>query len=442
VIAELCALALILAVGIPLAQMLDHAETRRGGETLRASAPPRETVSLSRIAGEGFLLGAGICAAMLAVLPWSRTIIVIPLLLIAGVSAWRARSTKPPALRMGWALPFYAIALIALAGYALYATIAPPPEFDYLADWGLKARAFFEVRSIDWQFLGRAIVRDTHSDYPLLLPLLYDFIAVLRNGWNDAYLGMVHVAFAAALLLIIHGTALEETRSSLAAAFITAALVPLAATPWIGMAEGLFIAYATAALLLIRRDNMTLGAILLGLAASTKNEGLTLIAAAALGLVCARRAREVVRLWPAVIIPQPWLIVRSWHRLPTDIVAGSFITRVAEHLRDPRPLIDALSSASLGKPLFWIALAIGIAITSRTLVTRERFVVVTLLLQFACYVGAYVASPYDVAWHVTYSWERLVAHLTPALTYVVLQALVIRQADNTSVSLETSSISN
>ena len=86
-------------------------------------------------------------------------------------------------------------------------------------------------------------------------------------------------------------------------------------------------------------------------------------------------------------------------------------------------------AASLGKPLFWIALAAGIVIASRMLVTRERFVIVALLIQFACYVGAYVASPYDIAWHVTYSWERLVAHLTPALTYVVLVSLIARRSD-------------
>ncbi|MDP9360460.1 MAG: hypothetical protein M3P29_03305 [Acidobacteriota bacterium] len=289
------------------------------------------------------------------------------------------------------------------------------------------------MRSIDWAFLGRAISRDTHPDYPLLLPLTYDFIAVLRNGWNDAYLGVVHVAFAAALLFVIHGSVLDETRSRTAAAFMTAALVPLAATPWIGMAEGPFIAYATAALLALRRGNTTLGAILLGLAASTKNEGLTLIAAVVIALACARRAREVLRLWPALAIPLPWLVVRSLHRLPTDVVAGGAAARVIAHLRDPRLLIGALFSASLGKPLFWIALAAGIVIALRQLVTRERFVVVALLVQLVCYVGAYLVTPYDVAWHVTYSWERLVAHLTPALTYIVLAALL--DVGRTSVRL-------
>ncbi|HXA16196.1 MAG TPA: hypothetical protein VN380_04350 [Thermoanaerobaculia bacterium] len=421
-IPELCALALALAVGIPLARMLN---------SLRASASPRDNVSL--LTGEGLLLGIGICAALLAVLPWSRLFIVPALLVIAVVAVWRSAggsTAGAAAARWRWALPLYALAIIALIGYALYATVAPPPEFDYLTNWGFKAKAFFAVRSIDWQFLGRTIDRNVHPDYPLLLPLTYDFIAVLRDGWSDAHLGVVHVAFAAALLLVIHGAALEETRSRLAAAFITAALVPFAATPWIGLAEGPFVAFGTAALLLIRRANMALGAILLGLAASTKNEGLTLIVAAALGLICARRMRDVIRLWPAVAIPLPWLIARSLHSLPTDIATGGVMARVADHLRNPMPFIAAIASVSLGKPLLWIALAIGIVIASRTLATRERFLIITLAVQFACYIGAYLATPFDLAWHVTWSWERLVAHLTPALTYVVLASLIARQPND------------
>ncbi len=422
-IAESCTIALALAVGIPLARLVT---------SLRASASPRDNTSL--LIGEGLLLGIGICAAMPAMLPWSRWFIVPALLVIACLSAWRSAGSSPPGppapalsgvegAPSRWALLFYALALIALIGYALYATVAPPPEYDYLTNWGFKAKAFFEVHSIDWQFLRQATYFNVHPDYPLLLPLTYDFIAILRNGWSDASLGVVHVAFATALLLVIHGAALEETRSRLAAAFITAALVPFAATPWIGLAEGPFVAFATAALLLIRRGNMALGAILLGLAASTKNEGLALIVAAAIGLVCARRARDVMRLWPAVAIPLPWLIVRSLHSLVTDIAAGGVIARIAGHLRNPMPLVAAIASVSLGKPLLWIALAIGIVIVSRTLATTERFIMVTLAVQFACYIGAYLATPFDLSWHVTWSWERLVTHLTPALTYVVLTSL-------------------
>jgi len=406
-IAEACFLVLALAIGLPL--------------TLRLSAPPREPVPR---AGEGLLIGIAICAATLTLLPWSRWIVIPAVLLIAAI-AWFTRAAEPAAVQPAGRRRYDVLVVLALLlGYAIYATLAPPPEYDYLTNWGFKAKAFFEVRGIDWQLLGRNIDRNVHPDYPLLLPLTYDFIAVLRNGWNDAHLGIVHVAFAAALLLVIHETAWDDTRSRIAAIFIAIALIPFAATPWIGLAEGPFIAYATAALLLIRRGDLTLGAILLGLAASTKNEGLTLIAAVAIGLFCAGRKRDVVRLWPAVLIPLPWLIARSLHHLPTDIAAGGVVARVVEHALHPAPLLAALSSVSLGKPLYWIALAIGIAIASRALVTRERFILVALFLQFACYLGAYLATPFDVAWHVTWSWERLVAHLTPALTYAVLISLI------------------
>jgi hypothetical protein len=396
-IAELCFIVLALAVGLPL--------------SLRLSPSPREPSS--RL-GEALLLGIGICATTLAVLPWSRWIVIAVILAIAA-AAFRPRRFK---------IPLYILIIALLAGYALFATLAPPPEYDYLTNWGFKAKAFFEVRAIDWQLLARAPDSSVHSDYPLLLPLTYDFIAVLRNGWNDAHLGIVHVVFAAALLLLIHASALEETRSRIAAAFIAIALIPFAATPWIGLAEGPLIAYATAALLLIRRGDLTLGAIFLGLAASTKNEGLTLIAAAAIGVACAGRKRDVLRLWPAIAIAMPWLIARLLLRLPGDIATSGIIARIVEHARHPAPSFAALSSFSLGKPLYWIALAVGITITFRTLIARERFVLIAVAVQFACYLGAYLAMPFDVLWHLTWSGERLAAHLTPVLTYVVLVALL------------------
>ncbi len=428
-------LALALAVGFPLARLLD------------------DDGPWSRVGGVGLMLGFGVSTALLCVLPWSRAALIGSMIVIAVAATglvWHRRPRRRveagvPDASEAVSIPLlalYAIAILALAGYALYATIAPPPEFDYLADWGLKARAFFEIRSIDWQLLGRAIPRDTHPDYPLLLPLLYDVIAVIRGAWSDLYLGLVHVAFALALLLVVHGSAIEETRSRMVAAFLTAALVPLAATPWMGMAEGPFIAFATAALLLLRSGKVTAGSLLLGLAASTKNEGLVLIAAVAIGLVFARRARDIPRLWPAVAIALPWLVVRTMHGFGSDLAGGGVFARIAAHLADPLLFLRALSSASLGKPFFWIALAFGIVLASTALLARERFLLTTLFVQFVCYVGAYLASPYDLVWHVTYSWERLVAHLTPALTFVVLLALLSFQVTSTSTSLETSNDSN
>ena len=59
--------------------------------------------------------------------------------------------------------------------------------------------------------------------------------------------------------------------------------------------------------------------ILLGFAASTKNEGIAMLVSAAIALLIIR-PRDVIRLWLSVAIAAPWLILRATHYLPTDIV--------------------------------------------------------------------------------------------------------------------------
>src|SRR4029077_4075993 len=123
----------------------------------------------------------------------------------------------PSALEM----TFLLLAATLLLGYAMYATLAPPWEADFLADWGVKARTFWEARTIDWNYLQ--VERSVHPDYPPLVPLLFDFMAVVRGEWNDATFGLINVAFALGLLLIIHGVAREESGSRVTAAFVMAA---------------------------------------------------------------------------------------------------------------------------------------------------------------------------------------------------------------------------
>src|ERR1043165_8177542 len=123
---------------------------------------------------------------------------------------------------------------------------------------------------------------------------------------------------------------------------------------------------------------MAPGAVMLGLAASSKNEGLTLVVAAAAGLLVAKRWRDVVRLWPAAVIPLPWLVLRRVHHLQTDLTEGSVVARIVEPVTNPRPLLLAFPTYSVGQPFFWLALALGIALTIRPLLARERFVLVAV----------------------------------------------------------------
>jgi hypothetical protein len=396
----------------------------------------------SQLGGEAILLGIATSAGVLFALsmvhiPWSRTALIAGIAVVAVCCAWRGAS-RPRRLGLGGrryaSIPFDLLTVLLLAGYALLATLAPVWEFDFLADWGLKARTFWEAGGIDWAFLEHPLHRIVHPDYPPLLPLSFDVLAVMRGAWNDQTAGLMNVVFAAGILLIIHRLALEETDSPAAAGFITAALVPFAATPWIGIAEGPLVAYGTAGLLLVRKGiqrelprTIGAGAVMLGLAALSKNEGLTLIIAAGIALIIERRFRDVVRLWPALVVVFPWLLLRSLHALPTDLAESGVISRIIEHLGEPQTIFAAIRKYPLGKGLYWLGIVAGMVMTIRTLVRKERFVLVALLMQLAFYIAAYLASPHDIGWHVRWSWERLVAHLTPALTYIVLITLIARR---------------
>ena len=162
---------------------------------------------------------------------------------------------------------------------------------------------------------------------------------------------------------------------------------------------------------------------MLGLAAFTKNEGLTLIVAVAIALAATRRWRDLGRLWPAIVIPTPWLVMRSAHHLSTDITAGNVVSRIIEHALD-RDFLLTLISYPVGKRLFWAGIIAGVALSIRRLLKEDRFMMIAIILQFGFYILAYLATPHDIGWHIRWSWERLIAHLTPSLTFVVLVALL------------------
>jgi hypothetical protein len=411
VIVEVAALLLATLAGVALARLLDR------------------TASMALLVGEGILLGIGVVAAILFALallhvPWSRTAVLIPLLVSCGGTGALACRLLP-ADRRGRLSPHWIdlLTLIALAGYARFATLAPVWEFDYLVDFGGKARSFFEARTIDWTFLQSSIERASHPDYPPLLPLSFDYLALARGAWNDWAHGLLNVAFALALLLIVRQLAAEETESPSIAALITLAMMPLAASPWIGLGEAPLIAFGIGGVLLLRSGRVPIAAVLLGLAACAKNEGLTLIMATAIALAVAGRAKTIPRLWPAAVIPIPWMLARAMHRLPTDLASGDVLARVLGHLMHPASVLGPLLGYSLGKPLFWIGIVVALLVLRRALFVDERFAVTVIVLQFGFYLAAYLTSPHDLQWHVRWSWERLVSHLTPLLAYVVVVEL-------------------
>jgi hypothetical protein len=426
--AALLTIAICVAVGWPLSMLLD----RDARLSLRLST--------------AFLIGGALGGALLFLfsglqLHWSRVTLLAAMLVVAVIASAFARR-RSPFDRARFAQPFApqwkaflpaAIDLmtgVLAAGYALFATAGPTAEYDFIGIWGVKAREFLSAGRIDWRFLENPFNEFAHVDYPILLPLIFDVQSIIRGSWDARWLGTLDVAFGVAALLAVRAFIEEETDDSILAAAATLALACIAFSPWIGLAEGPLVASGTVGLLYVRRGVLTThsadilrGALFLGIAGSFKNEGVALIVAVAAGLLLTS-PRFLVRLWPAVAIVSPWFLLRRMHHLQTDLTTGPILDRVEGHLANLKPMFSALATYTTGKPLFWLGVGLALILSLRAAVTRERFLLVTLLVQTAFFLAAYIVTPHDVTWHVRWSWERIVSQITLPLGFAAI-ALVV-----------------
>jgi hypothetical protein len=419
--AALIAILSLIALGLPVTLAIDP----------RARGP--------LLLGLAFLYGTGLMFFVMLALSamhvrWTLPSVAVSALIVM-VGCWSFVVRRAPAQRpttndeRRTTHVLDLLTLLTITGYAFYATIAPMWEWDFWAIWGLKARVFLEHGGIDWRFLESGWNLFAHPDYPLLVPLNFDFVALLGGGWSDRWLGLLFVAWAAAVTLIVRGLAAAET-PPLVASLIALACVSVAASHYVGLAEGAVIAFCGAGVLFVRRALLTddpaawrHGALLLGLGANAKNEGLAFVAAAAIALLIVRR-RALLRLWPAAALAVPWLLLRAAHTLPTDIVGGSVFARVAA--RAPYALqMFVFLGGQLVEVWFWVAVLAGILIAPAARRNREAFVLLVTFIQLVFYVGTYMATPHDARWHIATSWPRLTVQLSLPITFAVMMMLAV-----------------
>ena len=392
-------LVLLALYGVPLARAL---EPKLRGWTL---------------AGTAFLLGAGAAWLHLFALsamriPWTRTSIILAMAPLFAIAIFIARRNAHPTNHQSPITPLDLLTLAFIAAYAFFALWSPPYEWDFYGIWGLKAHWFFDTKGLDWAtvpFIGKA-------DYPVLMPLLFDFVAVMTKSWNDRMFGWVYVFLCASVLAIVRGMFADEVKfpalATLAIAFPTLNL-------WIGLAEAGVMAFGCAGVLFIRRGSYALGAVMLGLAASSKNEGLALIAVVAFALlVTTRSIRNVLRLWPAIAIVIPWMITRSILQLSTDFTDQSMLARVFGRLGNPSEVIDAFVKAPPDQPWFWLAVLVAVLVFLREAVKREAFLLIAVTLQLGLMFAQALATPWDFASHVSLTLNRLPHQIAPAAGFL------------------------
>lgn len=397
------------------------------------------SMAASEIIGSGILIGLaipgiGLFALSIAQLRWQLLSLVVVQLIIAGialaVASRKSSQSGPTQFDESWPATLIDLATFALlAGYVIVATNAPTPEADFVTIWGLKGKTFFVQRGVDWAFLSNPWNGFAHLDYPILLPLMFDSVALATGTWNERALGGLYPLFGAAALLIVRGAVSRATGSRLLGSTAAFAGVPVALSPYIGLGEGPLIAYGTAGLLMLRRGLVEtdrhfvrFGAVMLGLAALVKNEGVSLALAAGVAVfLTTQNRRAILDLWPAFAIPLPWFAVRAVLNLSTDLAEGSVLERVAEHLANPGVYVEALMRYPAGNVPMWIGIVVALALGMRELLARERFLLLAIVIQYAFLIGAYLVTPHSIDWHVRWSWERVMNQMT--LPLIVLAAI-------------------
>ncbi|HSY49393.1 MAG TPA: hypothetical protein VLC46_11320 [Thermoanaerobaculia bacterium] len=433
----LVAILSLIVLGIPITLAVDR----------RARGP--------LLIGASFLYGSGamfvvLLALSIAHLRWTLFSVAAAALAVFGVAAIIAKRQPTTGNRQPAASPhvFDVITLLTIIGYALYATLAPLWEWDFWAIWGLKAKAFLEIGGIDWHFLENLWNTFAHPDYPLLVPLNFDFVALVSGGWSDRWLGLLFVAWGTALLLIARALASREMKPFFAS-LLTLALAALAVSSYLGLGEGALIAFGGAGVLFVRAalldDDVTSwrhGALMLGFAANCKNEGLALLAAVTVTVALVSPSRgfavsqentqtarprnrvtaRLLRLWPAYALAIPWLLLRAMHVLPTDIAGGSAGSRLLARLPYAHEILAYLA-AHLYEPWFWVAILAGILIAPAAARRREGFILSVTAIQLVFYVLAYLTTPHDIRWHVLTSWSRLTGQIALPITFSVLLML-------------------
>ncbi|MBI2212503.1 MAG: hypothetical protein HYU52_02560 [Acidobacteria bacterium] len=432
-IPELIAVATLLATGIPV--VYAFAPGARG----------------SRVAGEAFLIGAGLATIILLLLShvgirWSAVALLVPLGVVALASLLFARrGTRTASVADAFqGSPAIATAIdAATAGvfilYVTFATLTNPWDWDFWAIWGLKAKTFFAARGIDWEFLGERWNEFAHGEYPPLLPLVFDVPALFRGAWSDRWTAIVSVAFSAAALLVVRRHVLDDTRDRRVAALATFAATGAALAGWVGLADVAFLAFATASVLSLRRsmrdgDSAASGAMLLGFAALTKNEGVALLAIVTLAtLLTAKsdRLQRVLSLWPAFAIAATWQIPRIAYGLKSDLFLGEASSRftVSRFVE----AAQRVAAEPPHHPYFWVVVAVCVVFGARWL-REEAFLASIVVLQFLSTLVVYAVTANDIAWQVSLSWRRVSDH--PALLALVLAVVVLvrwsRSATRTS----------
>lgn len=373
---------------------------------------------------------------------------------IAGTTGWwlgwkRDRSvsnTHPPVRarslnRLDWIVRavFGAVVAIALGVVVMSLGVAPHGDWDAWAIWNLHARFLFsggdrwrDLLSIDW----------SQPDYPLLLPASVARVWAYAGHDTTAGPAIVAIVFGVTTATIVMTTiGLERPRAWIAGALLAGAGSFLVQIPSLcaDVPIACFMVVSLAAAcgregVLAGREASRTAALVSGgagaMAAWTKNEGLVFVLVMFLLVAVVTVRRGAGRwLWWWIAGGAPMLAALAWFKLalaPPSWVFGQSPQVYVDLLLDTeRHAVTASLMAQhlwhWGAPLAGIIPLLALAAVWLSVAGggAMRMMAVVIALMFLSYGLAYLTTPFDIAWHVSTSFDRLLVQIWPALVLTV-----------------------
>lgn len=288
-----------------------------------------------------------------------------------------------------------------------------------------------------------------HADYPLLLALNIasswetlgtdtSRVPMVQSGlFAISYLGLAAAALwsvkslgqAALAVAVLWGTPILVNEGSREMADVPLAFFILAA----GILIYLYFLHRKLGLLV-------LAGLCAGLAAWTKNEGTLFVVAAfaalAVSVAGSERFRAALSYGLGLLPPFAVVLYFKLFLAPPSDVLSSGPTRSLQQILDPARHVEIikyfagefLNFGGWGVVPFGIlvVLVVYLLLFRRPLAPQLRPAyiagLVMLVVQAVGYYGIFLITPYDLAWHLSYSTDRLILQVYPLITFLILSA--------------------
>ena len=347
---------------------------------------------------------------------------------------------------------FIIVVIVASVGLVSFQALFKPMfTYDAMSIWALKAKIFFKEQTIFTDDFYNSDRLHYHPKYPLLIPLVENWIYHYLGCVNDKLVKIIFPLFYISLISMFYTTQRRFFSRQYSLVF-TALLATIPAfvrsdkggAVFSGNADiPLAFFYTTGVIYLFcwmkerKREDLLISAVFSGLAIFTKNEGLGLFAVTVFCLsifIFFNSKKGIVRqnitsLSAYIIIPMliilPWLILSMGmptfieeENYPGHLTLGTIIGNVSR-----MPVI--LSSFCLELMdirrwnIFWVLFGVAVIGGFKYILKSAiKYILLILILDFCLFVLVYTITPWDVKELISCSMTRLVIQITPIAVFI------------------------